>query len=100
VLQEARIFHDPNLDPRRCSQVGWLDISSSWCCCFIAVSFESNGSCRHSIRAGAHIRVSFLQVITKLLYLLHQGETFTKASTPSSEHLLSCRRSHACSSTS
>jgi hypothetical protein len=22
VLQEARIFHDPNLDPRRCSQVG------------------------------------------------------------------------------
>uniref|UniRef100_A0A383V5V2 Coatomer subunit gamma n=1 Tax=Tetradesmus obliquus TaxID=3088 RepID=A0A383V5V2_TETOB len=37
VLQEARIFHDPNLDPRRCSQV-----------------------------------------ITKLLYLLHQGETFTK----------------------
>lgn len=37
VLQEARIFHDPNLDTRRCSQV-----------------------------------------ITKLLYLLHQGETFTK----------------------
>jgi len=37
VLQEARIFHDPNLDPRRCSQV-----------------------------------------ITKLLYLLNQGETFTK----------------------
>lgn len=37
VLQEARIFHDPNLDTRHCSQV-----------------------------------------ITKLLYLLHQGETFTK----------------------
>ncbi|KAL9248490.1 Coatomer subunit gamma-like protein [Drosera capensis] len=37
VLQEARVFHDPQLDPRRCSQV-----------------------------------------IAKLLYLLNQGETFTK----------------------
>ncbi|OVA04518.1 Clathrin/coatomer adaptor [Macleaya cordata] len=37
VLQEARVFHDPQLDPRRCSQV-----------------------------------------ITKLLYLLNQGESFTK----------------------
>ncbi|KAK5774578.1 coatomer subunit gamma-like [Gossypium arboreum] len=37
VLQEARVFNDPQLDPRRCSQV-----------------------------------------ITKLLYLLNQGETFTK----------------------
>ncbi|CAN6290123.1 unnamed protein product [Urochloa humidicola] len=37
VLQEARAFHDPQLDVRRCSQV-----------------------------------------ITKLLYLLNQGETFTK----------------------
>ncbi|KAJ8467044.1 hypothetical protein OPV22_029596 [Ensete ventricosum] len=37
VLQEARVFHDPQLDARRCSQV-----------------------------------------ITKLLYLLNQGETFTK----------------------
>ncbi|KAK6916564.1 Clathrin/coatomer adaptor, adaptin-like, N-terminal [Dillenia turbinata] len=37
VLQEARIFNDPQLDPRRCSQV-----------------------------------------ITKLLYLLNQGESFTK----------------------
>lgn len=37
VLQEARIFNDPHLDARRCSQV-----------------------------------------ITKLLYLLNQGETFTK----------------------
>ncbi|KAL3843464.1 hypothetical protein ACJIZ3_000867 [Penstemon smallii] len=38
VLQEARVFNDPQLDARRCSQV-----------------------------------------ITKLLYLLNQGETFTKA---------------------
>ncbi|RVW16856.1 Coatomer subunit gamma [Vitis vinifera] len=37
VLQEARVFNDPQLEPRRCSQV-----------------------------------------ITKLLYLLNQGETFTK----------------------
>ncbi|CAA7051496.1 unnamed protein product [Microthlaspi erraticum] len=37
VLQEARVFNDPHLDPRRCSQV-----------------------------------------ITKLLYLLNQGESFTK----------------------
>ncbi|CAI5952905.1 unnamed protein product [Closterium sp. NIES-65] len=37
VLQEARVFNDPQLDPRRCAQV-----------------------------------------ITKLLYLLNQGETFTK----------------------
>ncbi|WOL10874.1 hypothetical protein Cni_G19633 [Canna indica] len=37
VLQEARVFHDPQLDARKCSQV-----------------------------------------ITKLLYLLNQGETFTK----------------------
>ncbi|GKD68686.1 coatomer subunit gamma [Tanacetum coccineum] len=37
VLQEARVFNDPQLDPRRCSQV-----------------------------------------ITKLLYLLNQGDTFTK----------------------
>lgn len=37
VLQEARVFNDPQLDARRCSQV-----------------------------------------ITKLLYLLNQGETFTK----------------------
>ncbi|XP_019097054.1 PREDICTED: coatomer subunit gamma-like [Camelina sativa] len=39
VLQEARVFNDPQLDPRRCSQV-----------------------------------------ITKLLYLLNQGEAFTKVS--------------------
>ncbi|KAL8223811.1 hypothetical protein R6Q57_019286 [Mikania cordata] len=38
VLQEARVFNDPQIDSRRCSQV-----------------------------------------ITKLLYLLNQGETFTKA---------------------
>lgn len=37
VLQEARVFNDPQLDPRRCAQV-----------------------------------------ITKLLYLINQGETFTK----------------------
>uniref|UniRef100_A0A452YGD9 Clathrin/coatomer adaptor adaptin-like N-terminal domain-containing protein n=1 Tax=Aegilops tauschii subsp. strangulata TaxID=200361 RepID=A0A452YGD9_AEGTS len=37
VLQEARVFHDPQLDARRCCQV-----------------------------------------ITKLLYLLNQGDTFTK----------------------
>ncbi|GAA0145482.1 vesicle coat protein [Lithospermum erythrorhizon] len=37
VVQEARVFHDPQLDPRRCSQV-----------------------------------------ITKLLYLLNQGQSFTK----------------------
>lgn len=39
VLQEARVFNDPQVDPRRCSQV-----------------------------------------ITKLLYLLNQGESFTKVS--------------------
>jgi coatomer protein complex subunit gamma len=37
VLQEARVFNDPQLDARRCAQV-----------------------------------------ITKLLYLINQGETFTK----------------------
>ena len=39
VLQEARVFNDAQVDPRRCSQV-----------------------------------------ITKLLYLLNQGESFTKVS--------------------
>ncbi|RWW15215.1 hypothetical protein GW17_00020952, partial [Ensete ventricosum] len=45
VLQEARVFNDPQLDARRCAQVT-----------------ESNLDL----------------VITKLLYLLNQGETFTK----------------------
>jgi hypothetical protein len=33
VLQEARIFHDPNLDTRRCSQVGWAAAVTPTSCC-------------------------------------------------------------------
>lgn len=69
VLQEARIFHDPNLDPRRCSQVGVVPGISQ--------------PPRHSLAPRGKPMGSFkfhnnLQVITKLLYLLNQGETFTK----------------------
>jgi coatomer protein complex subunit gamma len=63
VLQEARIFHDPNLDPRRCSQVRkpsvWFS-TGVWAL------------------APCHNGLLLLQVITKLLYMLNQGETFTK----------------------
>lgn len=47
----------------------------------LAVSSASSSCCRHTMGAGVDIKVLLLQVITKLLYLLHQGETFTKAST-------------------
>jgi hypothetical protein len=43
-------------------------------CCHLAAAGTARG-------AVPDVELVFLQVITKLLYLLHQGETFTKAST-------------------
>ena len=67
VLQEARIFNDPHIDPRRCQQV-------------------HNIIAQEPVQPGkADLTIELLysaaaQVITKLLYLLCQGETFTKVS--------------------
>lgn len=69
VLQEARVFNDPQLDSRRCSQV----------------LFYFNLLVLHSffrfILLHEHDPTGLFicwQVITKLLYLLNQGDTFTK----------------------
>lgn len=69
VLQEARVFNDPQLDARRCSQVIILPSSDTglhfvyiyMCCSELIWVFSV-----------------LIQVITKLLYLLNQGESFTK----------------------
>lgn len=75
VLQEARIFHQSNLDPRKCQQVWrsrlWvLLIASPW---IGALPFKEPIA-----NAGECTSVTLMQVITKLLYLQHQGDTFTK----------------------
>lgn len=54
VLQEARVFNDPHIDPRRCQQV-----------------------------------------ITKLLYLLTQGESFTKVRCCAKFHTKQCAAQQA-----
>lgn len=71
VLQEARVFNDPQLDPRKCSQVNdsalpkmHVYVLSTYMRCYPIADL---GSLFMSI-----------QVITKLLYLLNQGESFTK----------------------
>jgi hypothetical protein len=79
VLQEARVFNDPQLDARKCSQVSIAYSSgvslilydNTFNCIF--VPYYSHGLC-HLL----DICPGILQVITKLLYLLNQGETFTK----------------------
>ena len=100
VLQEARAFHDPQLDVRRCSQVRIactfshfdslyisvdeiyiLTLLSSWLCFLLPVLFWI-----------------LLQVITKLLYLLNQGETFTKVwYTPATQYELCSLCARVCS---
>ena len=64
VLQEARIFNDPHIDPRRCQQV-----------CYVS-GREPFLQCKADLEANHPVLAA--QVITKLLYLLCQGETFTK----------------------
>ena len=68
VLQEARVFNDPQLDPRRCSQV------------IICFSHSTpHKQCFQELVNNIHaFFITFFQVITKLLYLLNQGESFTK----------------------
>ena len=70
VLQEARVFNDPQLDARRCSQVFLLLflIDLMFSLCYSMVEFDIEFVCY----------LFLFQVITKLLYLLNQGETFTK----------------------
>jgi hypothetical protein len=87
VLQEARIFHDPNLDTRRCSQVWagggctrrwrWRGVLIHQCGC----GHHRKHQCTSTLATHTPPapRRGCAQVITKLLYLLHQGETFTKA---------------------
>ena len=58
VLQDARCFNDSQLDARKCQQVSPRTIAYP-------------ASNPYSRRA--------LQVITKLLYLVNQGDSFTKA---------------------
>ena len=73
MLQEARIFNDSHVDARRCQQV--------------RIALESRMASKTyspAIRSTlyflgpAKTLLCTLQVITKLLYLLCQGETFTK----------------------
>lgn len=118
VLQEARIFHDPNLDPRRCSQVGLqrsgrarrgarlrlvgaaqqhaMAVGQSWsirapaqattarlrggymCLGVLAVGAPDRGRAVARTQHADCPASTPMQVITKLLYLLTQGETFTK----------------------
>lgn len=75
VLQEARIFHDPNLDSRRCSQVGGHDFNV---CNPHSLNQHKQVACSIGWLRTADLVHCDMQVITKLLYLLHQGETFTK----------------------
>lgn len=92
VLQEARIFHDPNLDPRRCSQARRAPRAAgphparrrrSGCACAMPAAAAAPQPATHLHASPApfsltHPRSPAPQVITKLLYLLNQGETFTK----------------------
>ncbi len=87
VLQEARIFNDSHIDPRKCQQVWFrsardaaktLDPSAS-------AAFASEPHLCHSYTVAAAWYASSsatvgraAQVITKLLYLLCQGETFSQ----------------------
>ena len=81
VLQEARVFNDPQLDARRCSQVvlSFFYLSMH----FLQFFFSSNW-----LGWALFLLLLHLQVITKLLYLLNQGETFTKVRLPC--HLFTC----------
>ncbi len=65
VLQEARCFNDSQLDARKCQQV-----RATSSCRAAASGFSPPPSCGNPPRA---------QVITKLLYLVNQGDSFTKA---------------------
>ena len=73
VLQEARMFNDRSVDPRRCQQVRllvrlWLQSAS----CMQLFGID------HVLRSACSQLPHPSQVITKLLYLLSQGETFSK----------------------
>ena len=80
VLQEARCFNDPHIDSRRCQQVVFVAPLPKSLCFTASMShplgtpfYISENTCRMM-----NIEVA-VQVITKLLYLLTQGETLTKA---------------------
>ena len=73
VLQEARVFNDPQLDARRCSQVFIYLLILSYIIYFVFVALFSS-----RFLTLCMFVICFFQVITKLLYLLNQGETFTK----------------------
>lgn len=77
VLQEARVFNDPQLDARRCAQVS---VSNPELVLFICHTFML--LCRKDPVwfVTYFFRLAWSQVITKLLYLLNQGEIFTKVS--------------------
>lgn len=78
VLQEARVFNDPQLDPRRCSQVYFSVLPFYQILYFVLVSFGSNFFSNHLNLVLWSVVCLLFQVITKLLYLLNQGETLTK----------------------
>ena len=65
VLQETRCFNDSQLDARRCQQVV-LFVILFW-------SQRFNTSLPNNLSNGP-------QVITKLLFLCNQGDSFTKVS--------------------
>ena len=58
------IFNDPHIDPRRCQQVCYVSGED------LLLKCKADLEAYHPFLAA--------QVITKLLYLLCQGETFTK----------------------
>lgn len=77
VLQEARCFNDSQLDARRCQQVRRFLLLQQ------APSPPPHLSppyrfCKASSRSHVAFSPLSSQVITKLLYLCNQGDTFTK----------------------
>ena len=91
VLQEARCFNDPHIDPRRCQQVAadldWHGprLTSLFVAHQAVVRHPScSRACLlHSVHSSCQDKhrlyvLGLLQVITKLLYLICQGESLTK----------------------
>lgn len=91
VLQEARVFNDSHVDPRRCQQVRRVQCQQAAPAGAHASRAEPAPAAGCRVFLGACLQVQLCsgftfcpaaaappQVITKLLYLLTQGESFTK----------------------
>lgn len=76
MLQEARCFNDPHIDPRRCQQVHFSLLSPALLA--PAAIEDRYTKCCTSWTNPCSTFIWCLQVITKLLYLICQGESLTK----------------------